>query len=687
MDDVDNKVEIALAADGGYFDQLYVTATSMATYARRDAQLSFNILDGGITSTDWDYLVEKVTKCHPSCTFSRIPVDERLFANYPKWNGNRMAYARLLLPDALKEKDWMLYSDCDFLWLRDVAELWLQRDERFAVVAVRDIGSWEKKEQAWFKKNGYSIDGSQYFCSGMCLFNLKKFRDANLIHEVSNVLISHPDVPYVDQTALNIVCAGSVKLVSRKWMCFTHELTNELHSALAVIHHAGEVPWKFSRISQLLSDTMLMWHDFNAQMRGISRWTSLRKYFSVTQIVWHRLLSLVMRCVGVRFLVKVLCHIGGHDGAYKYLYLRSHRFALPTISKKFWQITEERGVGCHAGPKAPRDVETIVSKMGWVSFGVKRNSWGKGSVLRFLSRIAWWLRCRKLRKELPSHSVLLMQYPSAAYSRYRQMSVITLGTKQRKNIRLLVLLHDLASLRWGDGSIGTKCLSDDERELLDLADKIIVHNKSMARVLHERGIVLEKIVELYIFDYLTFVTPKSKVSFHREVSIAGCLSPDKVGYLGQISRIPGVCWRLYGEGFDAKRFNCSSIIYEGRFSPEELPGKMTSGFGLVWDGPSAATCEGCLGEYMRINNPHKLSLYLVSGLPVLIWESAAEAEFVKSNGLGLLIHSLWDIPHVLLELSAADYDVMRQNVLRMSEKLREGYYTKRAIERCVHGIC
>ena len=76
----EQSIEIALAADGGYFDQLFVTATSMATYARHEVRLSFNILDGGITLTDWNYLVEKVRQCHPSSTFNRIFVDEKLFA-------------------------------------------------------------------------------------------------------------------------------------------------------------------------------------------------------------------------------------------------------------------------------------------------------------------------------------------------------------------------------------------------------------------------------------------------------------------------------------------------------------------------------------------------------------------------------------------------------------------------------
>lgn len=323
-------IEIALAADGGYFDQLFVTATSMAAYCRtEDAILSFNILDGGIASADWVYLTEKVQALHSKSRFNKIVVDQKLFEKFPMWNGNRMAYARLLLPEALKDKEWVLYSDCDFLWLRNVAELWKELDDDFTVIAVRDPGSWESKECAWFARNGFLIKGVDYFCSGMCLFNLKKFREESIAEKTASILEQHQDVPFVDQTALNVTCAGAVKLVDEKWMRFTHLLTPETHALPSVIHHAGEVPWKFVRRTQPLSDTMLLWHRFNAKVRGISVWRSLRRYFGVRQIVGHRLVTYLARIGAMRSLAWVACKLTGHLGAYRFFVMRGVRYDLP----------------------------------------------------------------------------------------------------------------------------------------------------------------------------------------------------------------------------------------------------------------------------------------------------------------------------------------------------------------------
>ncbi|NRO11242.1 Beta-1,6-galactofuranosyltransferase WbbI [Lactobacillus helveticus] len=48
------------------------------------------------------------------------------------------------------------------------------------------------------------------------------------------------------------------------------------------------------------------------------------------------------------------------------------------------------------------------------------------------------------------------------------------------------------------------------------------------------------------------------------------------------------------------------------------------------------------GNYLRYNDPHKLSLYLASGIPVIIWKKAAEAKFVEENKVGITVDSLED---------------------------------------------
>ena len=66
------------------------------------------------------------------------------------------------------------------------------------------------------------------------------------------------------------------------------------------------------------------------------------------------------------------------------------------------------------------------------------------------------------------------------------------------------------------------------------------------------------------------------------------------------------------------------------------------------------------GKYLKINNPHKLSLYLAVGLPVVIWDEAAEAEFVLKENVGFTVKSLYDLPEKLEAVSDNDYQIMKK---------------------------
>ena len=106
-------------------------------------------------------------------------------------------------------------------------------------------------------------------------------------------------------------------------------------------------------------------------------------------------------------------------------------------------------------------------------------------------------------------------------------------------------------------------------------------------------------------------------------------------------------------------------------------------FGLVWDGDSYSTCIGNYGEYLQYNNPHKVSLYVRCHLPLIIWEKAALASFVKEEGIGICINSLEELDDVLSMLSSSDYQKMKENVGRISSRLSEGYYFRQALSDAI----
>ena len=106
---------------------------------------------------------------------------------------------------------------------------------------------------------------------------------------------------------------------------------------------------------------------------------------------------------------------------------------------------------------------------------------------------------------------------------------------------------------------------------------------------------------------------------------------------------------------------------------------MDGAFGLVWDGTSVETCAGDCGNYLRINAPHKLSLYLSAGLPVIVWSQSGQAGFVKEKGLGLVVEDLNDVAAAIGRLTDAEYEGMRSRVVAMGMKMRAGEFTVRSV--------
>src|SRR5690606_24677922 len=126
--------------------------------------------------------------------------------------------------------------------------------------------------------------------------------------------------------------------------------------------------------------------------------------------------------------------------------------------------------------------------------------------------------------------------------------------------------------------------------------------------------------------------------------------------------------------FEKDRINGSHIDYMGVFNPGEPNLPDSYHFGLIWEGISINTCEGGYGEYIRYNNPHKMSLYISLGLPVIVWKEAAIASFVTSNNIGFTIENISELEGISTRLSTETYMEYQRNVDMLSGKLRNGHF-------------
>ena len=181
-------------------------------------------------------------------------------------------------------------------------------------------------------------------------------------------------------------------------------------------------------------------------------------------------------------------------------------------------------------------------------------------------------------------------------------------------------------------------------------------------------------------QFIGYVTESKTIKYAKTLNIAGNLDTGKCKYIKELNNLKkDIQVNLYGPNYDENVLNSESIHYKGKFPSDEIPYLLDEGFGLVWDGDGINGCSGNTGEYLRYNNPHKLSLYMVSGLPVVIWSKAAEAEFVINNKVGVVVNDINDFNDVFDKIDEKTYYEMVENTKKISEKMRNGKYLEQVV--------
>ncbi|RDC55830.1 hypothetical protein DU508_16350 [Pedobacter chinensis] len=239
-----------------------------------------------------------------------------------------------------------------------------------------------------------------------------------------------------------------------------------------------------------------------------------------------------------------------------------------------------------------------------------------------------------------------------------------------KKVRFYCVVHDIESLRIG----GTDpVMIKTEIANLNCYDLLIVHNKHMANWLASAG-VKKPMISLVLFDYLMEDFP-IKTRQKEDIVYAGNLS--KSTFIYELSLLKNLKFSVYGPGFKKNRAeNNANLIWKGQFSPDEIARKINGGIGLIWDGTTIEKCDEVLGNYLKYNNPHKLSLYIAAGLPVIVPRDSAMGEFVTLFKIGWLIDSLYDLE----TLPIADlYASFQSNVACIREKIIKGGFFSDAI--------
>lgn len=317
-----------------------------------------------------------------------------------------------------------------------------------------------------------------------------------------------------------------------------------------------------------------------------------------------------------------------------------------------------------AGPKAKNDDRTILIDYGFTPLDIVAQP---NKLKKFIFAKS---KLKKLIKENAADEYVI-QYP--LYSMIIIKELISAIRKYHVNAKIVILIHDIESLRIRKED---RRYREKEKNVFNMVDALIVHNDAMKKHLEQQGIKTPMISQ-GVFDYLNNQELIKNKGYKKEVCFAGNL--EKSLFLKKLELHSAKC-NVYG--FPKPGNFKRGVIYKGAFPADELPKYLEGDFGLIWDGSELKTNGGVYGEYTKFNSPHKASLYLSSGIPVIVWDKAGIAPFIRKNNLGITVESIEKLDDILSKISSSDYMKMKTNAENYALRIRKGENAITAVKNC-----
>lgn len=231
--------------------------------------------------------------------------------------------------------------------------------------------------------------------------------------------------------------------------------------------------------------------------------------------------------------------------------------------------------------------------------------------------------------------------------------------------KLVVFVHDFVPLMF----LNNRYLMSRYLDAYNLADLVILPSEKMAQLLCDEGLTAPVMIQ-EIWDHTSQLQGLHIPIFEKKIKFAG-----------NVSRFPFVKdWegKLPLEVFSHALFDeRQNLSFKGWKHDEALIRELNQGgFGLVWSENIENQDER---EYSEMNVSFKFSTYLAAGLPLIINQGLAKQDFVEKHGLGFVVGDLDEAVNIIESLSPEEYTKIQSNVQKISELVREGFFTKKML--------
>lgn len=214
------KQAIVMVSDNNYIQYLAVSLQSLLENASPQREYEVYIICSSDISNKNKNALQEMER--NNFKIFLLPIDDLVDISsielYTNLYWSVAIYYRVFIPEIFSKFDKVLYTDCDTVFLGDVAKLFdMPLNGKMAgVVLDSDIGRFMPKRIDFFC-NCLNINPDLYFNSGLILFDISKFAGGEFIDTFFAKLneVKNPEFP--DQDILNSILYNKVSFLPQEW--------------------------------------------------------------------------------------------------------------------------------------------------------------------------------------------------------------------------------------------------------------------------------------------------------------------------------------------------------------------------------------------------------------------------------------------------------------------------------------
>lgn len=222
----------------------HLGATLLSVLKNSKENWNVNIIYENLSSESKSRL-NKMIKSYNS-NINYIEMDKEILKKFKVGTGTHLSsivFARLFIPEFLKNEEKAIYLDCDIVVLKPLEKLYKMDLNGKSIGVILD---GKKDQKSSLQRLNLSLDRT-YFNAGVMVMDLKKLREnSKFLKTIDYCLNPDRELQLNEQDALNIMFENDYMTNDVIWN-YTHgnsEENNCLESEIGIVHFTGDIkPW------------------------------------------------------------------------------------------------------------------------------------------------------------------------------------------------------------------------------------------------------------------------------------------------------------------------------------------------------------------------------------------------------------------------------------------------------------